>query len=315
MIFNTSINIVNLMWGIIFSAGASFLFALGIALQKKAVSNMEEIKLNKMNSIKEMFQNHLWVVGILLAFSGWLPYLIVTGLIGVALTQPLVLGLQLAFVVILGVKMLNEKLKPIEKIGFIIILVSPLFIALGNVSPPDVNIAQSDFQINFIIIMIIYFSLLSVLGVLGYKVKDHIVISGLSMALVSGILFGIGALLNQVGVVLLQNHFTLLVLGLVFFLIMFVCNVLATGVQQIAFQKSKVGVAFGLQATSNLLLAVIGGIIAFNQQVNFPPFFILGIIMIITGNSLLVQFQARIQEVDNISHLVEDSESSKETET
>ncbi|MGV9199663.1 MAG: hypothetical protein ACOC4M_12690, partial [Promethearchaeia archaeon] len=78
------------------------------------------------------------------------------------------------------------------------------------------------------------------------------------------------------------------------------------GLQQIAFQKSKIGIAIGLQSTANLLLAVMGGIFAFNQYVNLPIFFIIGIIMIIVGNGLLVQFQARIEEIDNTTTLTED---------
>lgn len=299
MLFAASLSIVNLFWGILLSGLASFLFALGVALQKKAVSDMEEIKLNNMNSIKGLFQNRMWIAGIVLALLGGLPYIIVTGLIGVALTQPLTLGLQLAFVVILGIKMLNEKLKPIEKLGFLIILTSPIFIALGNVTPPNVELQDIGFQLNFTIIMIINVVILLALTIIGLKLSNHNVLSGLSMAVVSGILFAIGALLNQTGVLMLQYDFALLFLGVIFFICMFVSNTIATGVQQIAFQKSKVGVAIGLQSTSNLLLAVLGGIIAFNQYVNFPIFFLLGIIMIIVGNGLLVQFQARIEEIDN----------------
>ncbi|MGV9173526.1 MAG: hypothetical protein ACOC35_13320, partial [Promethearchaeia archaeon] len=140
MLQNT-FNLINLFWGILLSASASFLFALGVALQKKAVSEMEEITYKNLDSVKEMFQNRLWVLGIIIATAGGLPYILVTSLIGVALTQPLTLGLQLAFVVILGMKMLQEKIKRIEKIGFSIILLSPIFIALGNVTPPDVNMA------------------------------------------------------------------------------------------------------------------------------------------------------------------------------
>ncbi|MGV9202499.1 MAG: hypothetical protein ACOC44_00575 [Promethearchaeia archaeon] len=305
MLQNT-FNLINLFWGILLSASASFLFALGVALQKKAVSEMEEITYKNLDSVKEMFQNRLWVLGIIIATAGGLPYILVTSLIGVALTQPLTLGLQLAFVVILGMKMLQEKIKRIEKIGFSIILLSPIFIALGNVTPPDVNMATSDFQINFAILLIIIIMISCILGGIALKFKDHIIFAGLSMALISGILFGMGALLNQVGVVLIQYDLTLLIIGLAFFLMMFICNTLATGLQQIAFQKSKIGIAIGLQSTANLLLAVMGGIFAFNQYVNLPIFFIIGIIMIIVGNGLLVQFQARIEEIDNTTTLTED---------
>ncbi|MGV9197844.1 MAG: hypothetical protein ACOC4M_03250, partial [Promethearchaeia archaeon] len=233
MLQNT-FNLINLFWGILLSASASFLFALGVALQKKAVSEMEEITYKNLDSVKEMFQNRLWVLGIIIATAGGLPYILVTSLIGVALTQPLTLGLQLAFVVILGMKMLQEKIKRIEKIGFSIILLSPIFIALGNVTPPDVNMATSDFQINFAILLIIIIMISCILGGIALKFKDHIIFAGLSMALISGILFGMGALLNQVGVVLIQYDLTLLIIGLAFFLMMFICNTLATGLQQIA---------------------------------------------------------------------------------
>lgn len=292
------INLINLLLGTVLTIIASFIFGLGIVLQKKAVSEMTTIKLSDMNSIKIMFKSKTWLIGIILSIVGGLPYILAQGLIGVALGQPLMLGLQLAFVVIFGTKMLNEKLEKIERIGFLILLSSPIFLVLGFVTPPDVVLTSSTFILNFLIFFFFSLSIVIILLFLSKKFANRKIFSGLLFAIISGLLFAIGAVITQVGVEIVKKDFRLLLLGLLFLLFMLIGNIFATGIQQLAFQKGKVGIAISLQSTANLLLAIFGGILAFNQKILFPLFFVIGIVMILSGNTLLVRFQTRLEQTE-----------------
>lgn len=301
------ISIINLLLGMILAVIAGILFALGIILQKKAVVEMDDIKLTDTESIKTMVKNKTWLIGIGLALLGGVPYIAIQVLVGVALTQPLTLGLQLAFTVIFGIKLLGEKLETLEIIGFIVLLISPVFLALGSVTPPDVNVTESSFFVNFAIFLIPFIIICVAVFVLIKVFKKNESIIGLLAAFISGILFAVGAVTNQVGVEFIRTSldFTFIMIAIVFFVMMMLGNTLATGVQNIAFQKGKVGIAIGIQSCANLLLAVFGGMIIFNQQILYPVYFILGIALIFLGNILLIRFQARLEEIDLAQESIE----------
>lgn len=301
------ISIINLLLGMVLAVIAGILFALGIILQKKAVIEMDDIKLTDTESIKTMVKNKTWLIGIGLALLGGVPYIAIQVLVGVALTQPLTLGLQLAFTVIFGIKLLGEKLETLEIIGFIVLLISPVFLALGSVTPPDVNVTESSFFVNFAIFLIPFIIICVAVFVLIKAFKKNESIIGLLAAFISGILFAVGAVTNQVGVEFIRTSldFTFIMIAIVFFVMMMLGNTLATGVQNIAFQKGKVGIAIGIQSCANLLLAVFGGMIIFNQQILYPVYFILGIALIFLGNILLIRFQARLEEIDLAQESIE----------
>ena len=109
-----------------------------------------------------------------------------------------------------------------------------------------------------------------------------------------------GANLLQTGVEILKNQiYELMALGIVFMLLMFAGNAVATVIQQLSFQKGKIGIAVSLQSSTNLFLAVFGGMLVFSQQILNPVFFGIGILMILIGNILLVRFQTRLEEIES----------------
>ena len=163
---------VNLIIGIICTIIASILFSYGLALQKKAVMEMPEIKLNEVNSMTALVKNKTWVWGVIIPLIGGIPFVIAQALIGVALTQPLMLGLQLAFLVLFATYMLDEKLEKIEIIGFLILITAPIFLVLGNVTPPAADTSSSEFFINFILFVIPAIIICVILFLLVKKVEN-----------------------------------------------------------------------------------------------------------------------------------------------
>ncbi|MHA1281820.1 MAG: hypothetical protein ACTSVV_12930 [Promethearchaeota archaeon] len=287
---------LDLFIGIIFSLISGILFAFGVILQKKALMNMDDIKLSEFNSMMQMIKNKTWLIGIIIAVSGGLPYMLAQAFLGVTLTQPLILALQLTFTVLFAIKILGDSLEGIEIIGFSFLIISPIFLILGNVLPPDVNLKSGIFITNFLTFFIISVILCIFLAVIVKFFHDSILST--VYAVISGILFAIGALFAQIGVEIFKNYPELFLFGLIFLLILFLGNALATLIQQIAFQKGKIGIAFALQSTTNLLFSIIGGIFVFNQMIMALHFFILGLIFILIGNIFLVKFQARLEEIE-----------------
>jgi len=291
--------LIDLILGIIFAIISALIFSYGIILQKKGVMEMDEIKLNDISSMTAMLKNKTWRWGIILSIIGGVPYIITQALIGVALTQPLILSLQLAFLVVLAIRMLDEKLERVEFIGFIILISSPVFLALGGVAPPKVDIGSQIFTSSFILFIIPCLIIIIGFFLIIRQFKERVIVVGLLYAILSGIFFAIGAISVQVGVEIIKVwNMSLLFFAIIAIFLMLIFNTMATIIQQLAFQKGKVGIAIGLQSTANILLAITGGIIIYHQQVLAPIFFIAGIIMIVLANGLLIKFQTRLEEIE-----------------
>ena len=291
--------LLNLFLGILTSILGAFLFSIGIILQKKAVVEMPEIKLSNVSSMLELVKNRTWILGAGVSLIGGIPYIFTQALIGVALTQPMILGIQLAFTVIFAIKLLGEKIQRLEIFGFILLMTSPIFLALGSVTPPNVDLHSETFALSFLWYIIPTFILLVVFFIVIEIKKSNDIIVGIAYAIISGIIFSMGAIFMQFGVEILKGGYNeLIFIGIVFVLIMFAGNVIATVIQNLAFQRGKVGIAIAVQSTFSLLLAIYGGVLIFNQQILFPIFYIIGIIIILMSNIILIQFQTRLEEID-----------------
>ncbi len=288
----------DLLLGLLLSILSSVLFGLGIVLQKKGVMDMPELKLNDAKSMTAMLKSNTWKLGLLLTLIGGIPFIFAQGLIGVTLAQPLMIGLQLAFVIFFAVKILQERLREnLEKMGLLILLLSPVFLVLGSVTPPESQIGSVIFYQNLLVFLILSLIICTALLLLTTKIRKSM--AGILFALISGLLFAIGANINQIGVeILKQQGLNSLIFALICFLGMLVVNAVGTVLQQFAFQKGKVGIAIGLQSTANLLLSIYGGLLIFNQSVLSPGFFIAGVILIILSNILLIRFQTRIEHLE-----------------
>ncbi|MHA1147057.1 MAG: DMT family transporter [Promethearchaeota archaeon] len=294
--FQVALPPFNLTIGILLSVVSSVLFAMGIILQKKAVMEMPEIKLNEINSMTRMVKNKTWLLGILLALAGGPTYIVAQAFIGVTLGQPLMLALQLVFTVIFAIRMLKEKIHLVEGIGFILLIISPIFLVLGQITAPRVNIASSEYINNFLIFLIPITIICIVSFILIKFAKEYS--AGILYAIISGVIFALGANMAQSGVEIVKNQIELIVLGLIFLLLVLLGNTFATVIQQLAFQKGRAGILIGIQGTANLLLAIYGGMLIFNQKILSPWFFIVGILFILIGNILLIQFQTRLEEIE-----------------
>lgn len=122
--------------GIILAVITSLLWNIAPIIQKEALSEMEEIDAkNPMKHTRALFAKPRWVLGFLMALVGGLTYLFATQLAGIVVIQPL-MNIGLIALVYLSSKRLDEKIDLQAVVGIILLIVTPVFIALGGVSEP-----------------------------------------------------------------------------------------------------------------------------------------------------------------------------------
>jgi hypothetical protein len=122
--------------GIILAVITSLLWNIAPIIQKEALSEMEEIDAkNPMKHTRALFAKPRWVLGFLMALVGGLTYLFATQLAGIVVIQPL-MNIGLIALVYLSSKRLDEKIDLQAMVGIILLIVTPVFIALGGVSEP-----------------------------------------------------------------------------------------------------------------------------------------------------------------------------------
>jgi uncharacterized membrane protein len=122
--------------GIILAVITSLLWNIAPIIQKEALSEMEEIDAkNPMKHTRALFAKPRWVLGFLMALVGGLTYLFATQLAGIVVIQPL-MNIGLIALVYLSSKRLEEKIDSQAVVGIILLIVTPVFIALGGVSEP-----------------------------------------------------------------------------------------------------------------------------------------------------------------------------------
>ncbi|MHA1377563.1 MAG: DMT family transporter [Candidatus Helarchaeota archaeon] len=296
--------------GIFLAILAALVFSVGAILQKKGVENMAEIKFeNIFDSVKVLFSNKIWVIGLILAIGGGVPYALAINYAGVALSQPL-MGIGMLFVALFAVLYLGETLRMTEKIGITTLIIAPIFLSLGEVTNTAVSITDPSFHFRFIVFYVLCFTGIG-LSFLFYWKSDKFVSE--NMALNSGIFFGAGALSAQLAILAIspflsgplsyswnpffiefrpQSDWFIGAFGLI---ILLLGNSVGTFVVQIAFQKGKAAIVVPIQSTGNLLLPVVGGVLIFNQTIGNMIFFSIGIGLMLFGTVLLARLQAEAQ--------------------
>jgi hypothetical protein len=126
----------NTVLGIILAVITSLLWNIAPIIQKEALSEMEEIDAkNPMKHTRALFAKPRWVAGFLMALCGGITYLFATQLAGIVVIQPL-MNIGLIALVYLSSKRLDEKIDLPAMVGIILLIFTPVFIAMGGVTEP-----------------------------------------------------------------------------------------------------------------------------------------------------------------------------------
>ena len=283
--------------GIVLALLAMSLFSLAPVLQKSALNRLPSLSFsNFLRSLISLVKNRRWMLGFAVGCLGLIPYVAALRLVGVAVVQPLY---GFGFIMLMTVSrfMLNEKLHPAARLAIAMLILMPVFIALGDVSGVQYDITQHSTQISLGIFML---TVLLAGSVLVVFTKKH----PLCWAAVSGVLFGAGAVFAQMAIsyltidelrntksfhALIRNEDLLFSLAAV--LIAIPLNVFADYRMQVGLQQKTASRFMPMAQTVNNAVAVAGGIIIFGQRVTHWHFYITGIAMGIAGLFLLARFK------------------------
>jgi len=289
-------------FGIIFAIIAAICFNLAPVFQKEALNQMDfEVKFsNFFRSLLAMFTNKKWISGFLIGLLGGIPYIIAMDWAGLSVVQP-VGNFGLIVLVIFGQKRLNEKLDTRGKIAIGLIIILPIFIGVS-----DVSNAQSDISDPSTMLIVLIFTgiiLLIALGCFLLSKRNPIFLAG-----VVGIFFALGAyymqaytsmlafsgynIITDIGTIMLNAFIDPnLIIANTFFMVLLIFNGLAGFTLQMGLQKVSASRFNPIQQTLNYFIAIIGGIIIFNQIVGNWVFYSCGLICGLIGSVILGRYQ------------------------
>ncbi len=289
--------------GIGFALLAMSLFSLAPVLQKSALDRLPPLSFsNFFKSIISLLKNRRWTLGLAVGCLGLLPYVAALRLVGVAVVEPLY-GFGFIMLMTVSRLMLHEKLRPAARLAMALLILMPVFIALGDVSGVQYDITLHSTQISLGIFML---AVLLTGSAVAFFTKKH----PLCWAVISGMLFGAGAVFAQMAIsyltldelrstnsfhALIRNEDLLFSLAAVFIAIPL--NVFADYCMQIGLQQKTASRFLPMAQTINNAVAVAGGILIFGQRVTHWPYYIAGIAMGIAGLFLLARVTHQPEQV------------------
>ncbi len=270
--------------GIILALIASLFWNIAPILQKEALAKMEDIEAkDAWKHTLTFFKDSKWVLGLLLGLIGGVAYILGIQMAGIAVVQPLI-NVGLIVLAFLAHRQFGEHIDTRAKIGIGLMITTPLFIALGGVTEPEMFTAYDG---------ILIYSTLMLIG------------TGVMLALVSrvAILWSpISAFLQALASQFTQ-WFTLVLFagngyiqgfkdGIIPLLLMgFFMLVSAVYTVSIGLQRNPAARFNSINGTVNMFAVVLGGILIFGQMVTNFAFYGIGLAFGVAGVILLSKFQ------------------------
>ncbi|MCC7299766.1 MAG: hypothetical protein IT583_01655 [Verrucomicrobia bacterium] len=288
--------------GIVLALLAMSLFSLAPVLQKSALDRLPPLSFSNLwKSLGSLLKNRRWMLGLSVGCLGLIPYVAALRLVGIAVVEPLY---GFGFIMLMTVSrfLLHERLHPAAKLAMALLILMPVLIAMGDVSGVQYDITQHSTQISLGIFVP---TILLTGGILVFFTKKH----PLCWAMISGVLFGIGAIFAQMAITFLTldelrsaNSFHALIrnedllFSLAAVLIAIPLNAFADYCMQVGLQQKTASRFMPIAQTVNNAVAVAGGIIIFGQRVTHWHFYIAGIVMGLAGLFLLATFKHRSEK-------------------
>lgn len=288
--------------GILLALLAMSLFSLAPVLQKSALNRLPPLTFSNLwKSALSLLKNRRWMLGFFIGCLGLLPYVAALRLVGVAVVQPLY---GFGFIVLISVSrfMLHEKLHPAAKLALALLILMPVLIAFGDVSGVQYDITQHSTQVSLGVFML---TILLSGGALIFFAKKH----PICWAMVSGALFGAGAVFAQMAIsyltldelrgtrtfhALIRNEDLLFSLAAV--LIAVPLNVFADYCMQVGLQQKTASRFMPIAQTVNNAVAVAGGILIFGQRAAHWHFYLAGVALGLAGLFLLAGLNHRSEQ-------------------
>ena len=272
------------MLGIILAVVTSLLWNIAPVIQKEALEEMEEIDAkNPLKHTRQLFSKPRWVIGMLMALSGGITYMLATNLAGIVVIQPL-MNVGLIVLAILSTRRLGEKIDLSAAVGIILMILTPVFIAFRAVTEP---MMFTDFT------GILLYSIVMLVGI-GAMAGGTSRLAIL-WAPITSFLQALAAQFTQ--------WFTLelfgaadLVQGFIAALIPLILMGIFTAVAavytiSIGLQRNPAARFNAITGTVSMFAVILGGVMIFSQAITNLVFYGVGLVFAVVGVVLLSRYQ------------------------
>lgn len=276
--------LTNGVLGIILAVITSLLWNVAPIIQKEALSEMEEIDAkNPMKHTRALFAKPRWVLGFLMALVGGLTYLFATQLAGIVVIQPL-MNIGLIALVYLSSKRLDEKVDLQAVIGIVLLIFTPVFIALGGVSEP---VMFADYTGIFL------YSLVMIVGVGALAGETRRI--AILWAPITAFIQALAAQFTQWFTLALFGESDIL-LGFINALLPLILMAVFTAVAavytvSIGLQRNPASRFNAITGTISMFAVILGGVIIFGQVISEILFYGVGLTFGLIGVVLLSKYQ------------------------
>ena len=279
---------VEYIFGILFSVLAGICFNLAPAMQKSALSNWkQDVSFSSMKySIRTMFADKKWVLGLMVGAFGVIPFIIAMSLVGISVVQP-VMAIGVIGLIIYSEKRLGEKLNKLAKSSIGLMIAMPFFIGLAHLSNAQSDITEpltrnKMFIITgILLILILGFTILAkkypifYTGVIGlfYALSAYYMQAYMSMIAFSGYDF-----IQDLDLII-KLAFTdpNIIIANLFFIALIIFSILAGYTLQIGLQNLPASKCNPIQHTINNVVSILSGILIFQQDIGNIYFYGLGV--------------------------------------
>ncbi len=276
--------ITGVFLGIILAIITSLMWNIAPIIQKEALSTMENIEASDaLKHTGALFKNKRWLLGFSLSLIGGLTYLLATQMAGIVVVQPL-MNVGLIALVILSNRRLGEEIDAQAIIGIIMLILTPVFIALGGVTEPMIFTTYDGILLYSIILLIgiavmfpgtrkisiLWAPITSLLQALASQYTQWF-----TLALFTG---------SNIIEGFINGLIPLIILGIFTF-------IAAVYTISIGLQRNPAARFNSITGTISMFAVIFGGLYIFGQTMTNVPFYAIGLICGIIGVILLSKYQ------------------------
>lgn len=251
--------------GILIAFISTVIMNFGLTLQKRGAAPLPKLGKEK-GAFKAFFTSKLWLLGTAGLLAGWGLYLWSAEIAPISIVQP-TLGTGLAFLALFSIFYLHEKIKPIEWISVAGMIVGMILLGLGAPShASDILPAWSPLLLVSGIILALAFGayVLTRMNMLGGIRTDSL------LGIVAGLFFGLAALYTRAMFLFIHDGNLVAAYGICM-PIMVIGNLIGLGVMQSGFQHGKALAVVAMDAVTNKIIAIIGGMVALAEHLPDDP--------------------------------------------
>ncbi len=239
---------------------------------------------------RRLFTNKKWSTGFVMSLLGGLTYLVATQLAGIVIVQPL-MNVGLIALVIISSRRLGESIDIQAVIGIGLLILTPVFIAFGNVTRP---VLFSEYSV-----ITIYCTILLVgIGVMIAASKKLPIL----WAPITSFLQALASIFTQwftLSIFGEENLFQGIITGFIPLILMGVFT-FAAGVYavSIGLQKNPAARFNAIVGTVSMFAVIFGGMLIYGQTMMNTPIYVIGLSFGVIGVILLSKYQEKSEVLD-----------------